>query len=77
MPLLPEPRAIGGHIVEGCAILMTEVRGKVEKEEMEEWWTRQSGKKKKKKGDVGVENEKEKQEGERMESFFCVVHGFD
>ena len=30
----------------------------MEKEEMEEWWTRHSQSKKKKKGDVGVENDK-------------------
>ena len=39
---------------------------------MEEWWTRHSRSKMKKKGDVGVENEKEKDEGEKVGSFFCT-----
>ena len=51
--------------MEGCVLLAE----KVEKEEMEDWWTRHS----QKKGDVGVKNEKKKQ-GEKMESFFCAVH---
>ena len=38
--------------------------------------TRHSQSKKRKKGDVGVENEKGKEEGEKMESFFCEVHEF-
>ena len=47
--------------MEGCEIL-TEARKKVQKEEME-WWTRHSRDRKKEKGNVGVENEREK-EGE-------------
>ena len=43
---------------------------------MVEWWTRHSRSRRRRKGNVGVENEKEKQEGERMERFFYVVYEF-
>ena len=61
--------------MEECAML-AERGEKVDKEEVEEWWTRHSQSKKKEKGDVGVGNEKkkEKEEEEKMESFFCKVH---
>ena len=48
----------------------------VENEDMEEWCIRHSRSKMEKKGDVGVENETEKEEGEQMESFFCKIHEF-
>ena len=65
----------GRHVVEECRLL-TEARGLVEKEEMCEWGTRHSRDKKKKKGDVGTENEKEKEEAERLANFFSAIHDF-
>ena len=56
--------------------LLTEARGLVEKEEMREWGTRHSRDKRKKKGDVGTENEEEKEEGERLANFFSAIYGF-
>ena len=41
---------------------------------MGEWRTRHSRDKKKEKGDVGAEVVREKEEGEKLESFFCTAH---
>ena len=54
---------------------LTEARREAEKE-LVEWWTRHSRDRKRGKGDVGVEYEREKEEGEKMENFFCSVHGW-
>ena len=43
---------------------------------MEEWWIRHSRDKKKEKGDVGAEVVREKEEREKLESFFCTAHEF-
>ena len=60
--------------MEEC-VELTELRREVEKEEMVEW-TRHSRNRKRKKGDVGVENEKQKQEGEKMERFSNAGYEF-
>ena len=66
----------GKHTMEEC-MKLTELKREVEKKEIVEWWTPcHSKNRKRKKGDVGVENEKEKQEGEKMERFFNAVHEF-
>ena len=65
----------GEHLVEGCRLL-AEASGLVEKEEMREWRTRHARDKKKRKGDVGMEKEKEKEEGEKLASFFGAVYEF-
>ena len=61
--------------MEGCR-LFAEARELVEKEEMREWETRHARDKKGKKGDVGMEKEMEKEEGEKLASFFGAVYEF-
>ena len=56
----------GRHIVEGCPRLAELKRG-VDELELAEWHTRHAGNRRKRKGDVGVEEEKEKVEGEKRE----------
>ena len=41
---------------------------------MREWETRHARDKKKKKGDLGIEKGKEKAEGEKLASFFSMMH---
>ena len=62
----------GGHTVEKCPIL-TEVRKKVEKEEMEGWWTRHLGNRKKRRGMWGLRTRRSKRE-KKWRVFFCAVH---
>ena len=68
-----EEEQSGRHTVEECREL-TEARKEVGKE-MAEWWTRHSRDKKKEKGDVGTV-EREKEEGEKLESFFGAIYEF-
>ena len=59
--------------------LLTEARGLVEKEEMREWKSRHARNKivKREKGPVGPgEEEKEKEEEDKLETFFCKIHEF-
>ena len=65
----------GEHLVEGCGLL-AEAQESVEKEEIREWGTRHTRDKKKKKGDVGIEKEEGKEEGERLEGFFGAIYNF-
>ena len=73
-PLGPRAR-LREHLVERCRLLEV-ARGLVEEEEMREWETRHAGDKKKKKGDVGIEKEKEKEEGKKLASYFSTLHNF-
>ena len=61
--------------MEGCRLL-AEARDLVEKIEMREWETRYARDKKRKKVDVGIEKEEEKEEGEKLVSFFGAVYDF-
>ena len=62
----------GRYVVERCTKLV-KVRGGVE-EEIAEWWKRHSGDRKRKKLTMWVEKEREREEGEKMETFFCSVY---
>ena len=64
----------GRHIVEQCPELIA-LRREVE----DEWRMRHLRNRKKEKGDIGVEKEKEKEEGEKLEqleAFFGVLYDF-
>ena len=56
--------------------LLAPARRSVEKEEMREWGTRHTRDKKKKKEDVGMEKEREKEEGEKLTGFFGAIYEF-
>ena len=68
LPVLKSSQGGTSHVVETYSKL-AETRGGVE-DEMEEWQTRHLRNRKREKGNVRVEKEREKQEGDRMESFF-------
>ena len=58
----------GEHLVERCRLLAA-ARELVVVEETREWETHHARDKKKKKGDVGIEKEKEKEEGGEIREF--------
>ena len=61
--------------MEECRLL-AEARGTVEKKEMREWGTRHARDRKKKKEDLGKEKVREKEEGEKLASFFGAIYEF-
>ena len=69
------PEQSGEHLVEGCRLL-TEARELAGREEMREWRSRHSHNQLRKKKKGPVAHEKEKEEEDNLERFFCHLYEF-